>query len=151
MIGGREHHFEQSSTILSVTKAVSYRDFMYKKRPCRIIDTPGLADTHRSREEIGEELGRFAAFAPHGLAAILIIVPRGRFTLEQESSLVRIKELLGLTAVRHCVVVFTHCLNPRARQQLNGRDQLLEEVNQLPRQSALRSLVEECNYRVVSG
>ena len=41
MIGSRERLFEQSSTIMSVTKAVSYRDYAYYKRPCRIIDTPG--------------------------------------------------------------------------------------------------------------
>jgi len=149
LVGGRERNFEQSSTLLSVTKAVSYRDFMYKKCPCRIIDTPGLADTHRTREEIAEELARFTALAPHGLAAILIIVPRGRFTPEQEEALLRIKELLGPLAVRHGIVVFTHCLNPSARRQLLGRDQLLDEVNQLPQSSTLRSLVEDCNYRVV--
>lgn len=157
MIGGRERHFEQNSTYLSVTKAVSYRDLMYKKRHAKSSMRLGLqtrigllVDTHRSGEEVAEELRRFAAFAPHRLAAILIIMPRVRFTPEQETSLVRIKELLGPTAVKHCVVVFTHCLNPRARQQLIDRDQLLDEVNQLPRQSALRSLVEECNFRVVS-
>eukprot|EP00288_Rhodomonas_lens_P013745 CAMPEP_0177707020 /NCGR_PEP_ID=MMETSP0484_2-20121128/9530_1 /TAXON_ID=354590 /ORGANISM="Rhodomonas lens, Strain RHODO" /LENGTH=323 /DNA_ID=CAMNT_0019218509 /DNA_START=40 /DNA_END=1008 /DNA_ORIENTATION=- len=149
MIGGRERHFQQSKSIMSITRAVSYRDYMYFRRPCRIIDTPGFSDTHRSNAEIADELDRFKAYAPHGLSAVLIVVPYGRFTQEQESALMDIRSLLGPTCVRHAIVVFTHCVNPKNRQQLLRRDELLEEVSQLPGDSTLRLLVEECSHRVV--
>ena len=149
LIGSRERPFEQSTSIFSVTKAVSCRDYMYYRRPCRIIDTPGLSDTHRSHEEIAKELDRFKAYAPHGLSALLFVVPYGRFTPEQEKALQDLRALLGPACTKHAIVVFTHCLDPKNRQQLLRRDEILDEVSQLPAKSTLRQLVEECSHRII--
>ena len=67
----------------------------------------------------------------------------------QEVALRDIRALLGPSGMRHSIIVFTHCLNPKSRQQLLRRDQLLDEVSQLPRSSTLRQIVEECSFRVV--
>lgn len=149
MIGSRERLFEHSSAIMSITKAVSYRDYCFYRRPCRVIDTPGLSDTNRSRVEILEELDRFKAFAPHGLSAILVVIPHGRFTPEQEGAIRDIHEMLGPTGVKHSIVVFTHCIDRRSKQQVMRRDELLDEISQLPRSSALRKLIDDCSHRVV--
>ena len=149
MIGSRERLFEHSSAIMSVTKAVSYRDYCFYRRPCRVIDTPGLSDTNRSRDEIVEELDRFKAFAPNGLSAILVVIPHGRFTPEQEGAIRDIHKMLGPTGVKHSMVVFTHCLDRKNKQQVMRRDELLDEVSQLPRTSALRKLIHDCSHRVV--
>ena len=120
MIGSRERLFEHSSAIMSITKAVSDRDYCFYRRPCRVIDTPGLSDTNRSRDEILEELDRFKAFAPHGLSAILVVIPHGRFTPEQEGAIRDIHEMLGPTGVKHSIVVFTHCIDRRSKQQVDA-------------------------------
>ena len=110
-LSGRTHKpFAQSNTVTSVTQAISHRDYSFGacmsghaaaataaarraslrvffavNLPWRVVDTPGLCDTNRPGAAIAGELGRLARLAPHGIAAFVIVVPRGRLTAERAS------------------------------------------------------------------
>jgi hypothetical protein len=149
-LAGRTHApFALSSSLTSVTSAVSYRDYSFLGESYRVIDTPGLSDTSRDAAEIAEELSRFASFAPHGISAFLLCVPHGRFTLEQEAALRRLLDLFGPAVKQHAVLVFTSAVQETPERTLLTRDELLEQINQLPTRHFLRQLVLELKYRVV--
>lgn len=168
-LAGRTHRpFALSSSLVSVTTAVSHRDYSFFG-DWRVVDTPGLLDTNKARAENEGEVLRLAALAPHGLAAVLVVVPRGRFTAEQEAALVRLDELFGPSLRRHAILVVTGALDgdapsgagaggavgvgssgvPGGGVGLMSRDALLAEVTALPLGHFLRAFIESVGFRVV--
>lgn len=150
-IAGRQvKNFASSSTLTSVTKSVSFRDYSFMDAEWRIIDTPGLKDTNLSADVIRGELVRLASFAPHGISAFIIVIPRGRFTPEAEQALRDIVELFGEEDFfKHCFVAITHATDSTEGRNLLPRNLLVDEVNALPLDNLLRQLVEKTNYRLV--
>ncbi len=61
--GNRNRKFKEADSLTSVTRSVSFRDYEFSGVPFRIIDTPGLADTNRSSDEIETELDIFKRIA----------------------------------------------------------------------------------------
>ena len=161
LVGRTHRRFALSSSLASVTGAVSHRDYTFFG-DWRIIDTPGLLDTNKRREENEGEVLRLAALTPHGLAAVLVVMPHGRFTAEQQAALVRLDELFGPTLRKHAILVITSALEGDAPAGVgagggsgNGsvalmtRDAVLAEVSALPLGHYLRSYVESIGFRVV--
>lgn len=149
-LAGRSHApFELSSSVKSVTQAVSHRDYDFLNTPYRVIDTPGLCDTHKPPGEVYAELARLARYTPHGVSAFVLVVPRGRFTWEQESALRQLVGLLGEGAKAHAVLAVTSATEGVDAVRLIPRDVLLDEINALPLGHFYRRLVEELRLRVV--
>jgi GTPase Era involved in 16S rRNA processing len=107
-LAGRLHKaFAAASSVGSVTQAATFRDYSFYGEPFRVIDTPGLCDTARSGGVVRGELARIAEFAPHGVAAFVVVVPRGRFTAEHETALRELQGVFGDALLRLGVVAMT--------------------------------------------
>ncbi len=91
----------------------------------------------------------FAKYAHHGVAAFVIVLPRGRITSEHEEALRRINRVFGSDISKHAVIAVTHAMTPGPNSSLMTREMILEEVDKLPENHFLRELVEKVNYRVV--
>jgi hypothetical protein len=131
-LAGRTHKpFALSNSVASVTRAAAFRDYSFMDVLWRVVDTPGLFDTNRSDDETRRELANLRAMSPHGVTAFVFVVPRGRFTSEQERAIRELTRLFGPEALRHAVVAVTSATDPGDAQLLT-RDALLEEINALP-------------------
>jgi hypothetical protein len=149
-LSGRTHKpFEQSSSVASVTQSVSHRDYDFVGERWRVVDTPGLCDTNRDAGDVRAELARLAQYSPHGVSAFVLVVPRGRFTAEQEHALRQILALLGDGAARFSMLAVTSATDDTENRHLLSRDALAEEIGRLPLHHFYRALVEELRYRLV--
>lgn len=149
-LAGRTHtQFKLSNTLTSVTTAVSYRDYSFVSLPWRVVDTPGLFDTNKSDEAIREEVRGIAAVAPHGIAAFVLVVPRGRFTSEQEHAIRSLIDMFGEGVKRHLCIAVTGACEETSERSLMTRDVMLGEISGLPLHHYFRQFVEEIDYRVL--
>lgn len=118
--------------------------------PWRVVDTPGLCDTNRPGSAIAGELARLSRLAPHGIAAFVIVVPRGRLTAEHERALGDVVAVFGRGSLAHAIVAVTSATdNSENAGGLMSRDALLEEIAALPLEHFFRRLVADVNERVV--
>lgn len=141
--------FSLSNSVTSVTQSVSFRDYDFVGERWRIIDTPGLSDTNKSGDEVREELLRLARYSPKGVTAFVVVVPRGRFTPEQESVLRELDALFGPGLKRHAVIAVTSATDQSEGRNLIPRDVLIDEINNLPLRHFYRRFVEDCKLRLV--
>jgi hypothetical protein len=151
-LAGRLHKaFGVSGSVTSVTQAASFRDYSFVKADWRVVDTPGLGDTNRSAAAVRGELARIARFAPHGVTAFVVVVPRGRFTQEHEAALRELEAIFGAAALRRfAVVALTGAIDPVSEgRQLMTRDALVDEINALPLKHFFRGFLEGAGLRVV--
>ena len=167
-LAGRLHKpFIASASIASATRATAHRDYNFLAESWRVIDTPGLGDTNRPHADIVAELRAVAALAPHGVSAVVIALPHGRFSSTQDAALREIAALFGgakgvrgtgdaaaPTAQRFddfAIVAFTSAVAAVAEgRQLLTRDALLDEVAALPLGAFLRTFVNATRQRVVA-
>jgi hypothetical protein len=150
-LAGRLHkRFAAASSVSSVTQAATFRDYSFYNEPFRVIDTPGLCDTARSAETVRGELARIAEFAPHGVSAFVIVVPRGRITAEHQAALRELQALFGDSLLRLGVVAMTGATDSAAEgRALLTRDALAEEVQALPLGHFFRAFVDGVRGRLV--
>jgi hypothetical protein len=151
MLAGRQHKtFPRNSGIVSVTQAAAHRDYAFVNEQWRVVDTPGLCDTSRAPQSVRGEIERIARFAPHGVSAFIIVVPRGRFTQQHEDVLRQLVAMFGQGILRHSIVAVTSATDPHAEGgALLTRDAMVEEINLLPLHHYFRDFVEACQMRVV--
>lgn len=149
-LAGRTHKpFALSGSLTSVTTAVGFRDYTFLGAEWRVVDTPGLCDTNATPAAVRGELLRLARYAPHGVAAFVVVIPRGRFTPEQAGALRELASLFpGLPAASLLAVTNATDLSSDSRNLL-PRDVLVDELNRLPQGHFLREFVEEAGVRLV--
>mmetsp|Transcript_54703 Transcript_54703/g.116871 ORF Transcript_54703/g.116871 Transcript_54703/m.116871 type:complete len:377 (-) Transcript_54703:310-1440(-) len=139
---GAKRCFEVSGSVASVTSAVRVRDYSFNGTRWRVIDTPGLGDTHRPAEDIKAEMLEAWRYAEHGVAAFLVVIPRGRLTAEVES---RVREALetfgGSAAIPYTIIAMT-------RTQ-DAPEKVVDEIMRLPSDHTLRRLCELVGNKVV--
>jgi hypothetical protein len=133
----------------SVTAAASHRDYFFAERAWRVIDTPGLGDTHRPPADVAAELRAVAALAPAG-ALFVVVVPHGRVTGAQEAALAELAALFGAGLPAAAIVAVTRATAADASRSLLSREALLEDLAALPRAHALRALVDAAGGRVIA-
>eukprot|EP00750_Incisomonas_marina_P007287 INCI14790.4.p1 GENE.INCI14790.4~~INCI14790.4.p1 ORF type:complete len:336 (-),score=59.29 INCI14790.4:338-1345(-) len=137
--GNRNRRFKEANSLTSVTRSVSFRDYEFSGVPFRVIDTPGLADTNRTADEVEAELDLFRRIARFGVTAFVIVLPRGRITPEDENTLEQLFQIFGDSLKDHAIVVFTSALRSERLPSGSGaitktlmtRDVLLEEIDHL--------------------
>lgn len=61
--GNRNRKFKEASSLTSVTRSLSFRDYEHSGVPFRVIDTPGLADTNRESWDVESEMVQFKRLA----------------------------------------------------------------------------------------
>ena len=75
----------------------------------RVIDTIGLQDTDLPAAEVVERFSKFSDLVPCGIDVFLFVVRWGRFKPEHEAALDAFAANCGEVALRHTLLVFTHC------------------------------------------
>ena len=154
-LAGRLHaRFETSAAIASHTRASSHRDYEFLKTRWRVIDTPGLGDTNRSPDDVLNELRAVSALAPHGISAVIIALPHGRYSNAQDAALRDVTEILGGPACRvadFTILGFTSAVTSVAEgRALMTRAAILAEIACLPLDSFLRAFASATHDRVVA-
>lgn len=139
---GARKAFVQGSSVASVTASVSVRDYQFEGRKWRVIDTPGFGDTSMDEGKIEKELHELFKYAKYGIACVVIVVKKGRFTREQEQIVLKILDFFGGDGVLpHCILAVTNCTDPQ--------EKLLDDIGKLEMDHALRRLAAMVDDRVL--
>ncbi|XP_055962760.1 GTPase IMAP family member 8 [Sorex fumeus] len=102
-----------------------------------VIDTPDLFSSSISAETQRGHLERCVELSAPGPHALLLVIPIGHFTREDEETIYRAKSRFGPEIMRYSIVVFT-------RKDELGNDSLHELMES---SEALKALVRDCGGR----
>ncbi|XP_058624893.1 GTPase IMAP family member 8-like [Onychostoma macrolepis] len=103
---GREA-FTAETSHESVTEECQRQTSEINGRRVTVIDTPGLFDTELSNEEIQREITNCIHMILPGPHVFLLLIPLGRFTQEEETSVKIIQETFGENSLMYTMVLFT--------------------------------------------
>ncbi|XP_026054572.1 GTPase IMAP family member 7-like [Carassius auratus] len=122
----------------SVTKECQRETSEINGRHITMIDTPGLFDTELSNEEIQREISNCISMILPGPHVFLLLIPLGRFTEEEATSVKIIQEMFGENSLKYTIVLFTR------GDDLNEKtiEQYLADPG-----SGLKNLIDECGNR----
>ncbi len=134
---GREA-FTAEESFESVTKESQRETSEINGRCVTVIDTPGLFDTELSNEEIQREIRHCISMILPGPHVFLLLIPLGRFTKEEETSVKIIQEMFGEKSLMYTMVLFTRgdSLKKKTIDQCLGKPG-----------SPLMKLIEACENR----
>ncbi len=134
---GREA-FTAEESFESVTKESQRETSEINGRRVTVIDTPGLFDTELSNEEIQREIRHCISMILPGPHVFLLLIPLGRFTKEEETSVKIIQEMFGEKSLMYTMVLFTRgdSLKKKTIDQCLGKPG-----------SPLMKLIEACENR----
>ncbi|KAL1251936.1 hypothetical protein QQF64_019732 [Cirrhinus molitorella] len=122
----------------SVTKVCQKESAEINGRHITVIDTPGLFDTELSNEEIQREISNCIHMFLPGPHVFLLLIPVGRFTQEEQTSVKIIQETFGENSLKYTIVLFTR----GDFLQNKSIEEFLGEPG-----SALKNLIDECGNR----
>ncbi|XP_055999872.1 GTPase IMAP family member 4-like isoform X1 [Ostrea edulis] len=105
-----------------------------------VVDTPGLFDTGMTNEGITTEILKCVGLTAPGPHAILLIVAIGRFTQEENETVVLLRKMFGEDMMKYLIVVFT---------RKDDLDRGSKTIHQIVRDSpkCLQKIVDECDDR----
>ncbi|CAL8311558.1 unnamed protein product [Arctogadus glacialis] len=79
-----------------------------RRKKVVVSDMPGFGDAHLTQEQIITEISRCVALTAPGPHALLLVVPLGRYTEEENMAVTMMADVFGEAAVsNHTVVLFT--------------------------------------------
>uniref|UniRef100_A0A8C2H1N0 GTPase IMAP family member 8 n=1 Tax=Cyprinus carpio TaxID=7962 RepID=A0A8C2H1N0_CYPCA len=138
ILGREAFTAETSQELKSVTKESQRESSEISGRRVTVIDTPGLFDTELSNEEIQREITHCVSMILPGPHVFLLLVPLGRFTKEEETSVKIIQETFGEHSLMFTMVLFTRgdSLKKKTIDQCLGKPG-----------SPLMKLIEACGNR----
>ncbi|RUS20619.1 AIG1 family-domain-containing protein [Endogone sp. FLAS-F59071] len=139
---GESGPFHTSNDFDSVSKDIELVDLVIGDSKFKLIDTPGIFDTAKPDNIIFQKMSRLISESVHGIQAIIFVVELGRFTQEQESVIIKIKEFLGEQSLQHMIFALTKC----NRKQTLDQNSLFD--NLVP---SLRSAVDEADGRWIAS
>uniref|UniRef100_A0A8C1C1X3 GTPase IMAP family member 8 n=1 Tax=Cyprinus carpio carpio TaxID=630221 RepID=A0A8C1C1X3_CYPCA len=122
----------------SVTKECQRETSEINGRHITVIDTPGLFDTELRNKEIQRKMSNCISMILPGPHVFLLLIPLGRFTQEEATSVKIIQEMFGENSLKYVIVLFTRGddLHNKAIEQYLGEPG-----------SALKNLIDECGNR----
>ncbi|KAH9524119.1 Immune-associated nucleotide-binding protein 9 [Bulinus truncatus] len=142
--------FKSMPSTSSVTKEIDSEVSEFDGRVIKIVDGPGVGDTRmdtaKSREVVVKALRYAIAANPRGYHAFLLVVKfGGRFTEEDQDTIMFLKSVFGQMFVRDfCVLVMT--CGDNYDKEMDG----VEFTDWCKAQSGVfRELVDECCERVI--
>jgi GTPase Era involved in 16S rRNA processing len=128
----------------SITKQCACAAREFNGRHMFVVDTPGFFDTRVELEEdIKKEVAKaYQVTALPGPHAFLLIIEPKRFTVEESQAIDNLRDIFGLNALKHTIIVFTHgdSFNPK-KCTIEGYLAMLEP------QSPLKLLLDQCERR----
>ncbi|KAL1249366.1 hypothetical protein QQF64_020371 [Cirrhinus molitorella] len=135
---GREA-FKEDMSHESVTRECQRETAKIDGRHITVIDTPGLFNTKASHEEIQREITECISMIFPGPHVFLLLIPVGRFTQEEENTVMTIQETFGENSLMHTMVLLT-------RGDDLKKKKTIEEYLGKPG-SAMMKLTEQCGKR----
>ncbi|KAL6476598.1 hypothetical protein MHYP_G00150970 [Metynnis hypsauchen] len=99
--------FHKAACSKSVTKVCKKATNVVDGKNITVVDTPGWCDTELSEAEIVEETVKCIDISSPGPHVFLLVVPIGRFTLEEKRTVTKIQEVFGEGATKYMMVLFT--------------------------------------------
>ena len=112
----REKVFLSSFSAVSITKNCQKESTTWKGREVVVVDTPGLFDTEVPVAETVKEITRCMVLTSPGPHALLLVIPLGRYTLEDQKATEKILTMFGERAREHMILLFTR------KDDLEGMD-----------------------------
>ena len=101
--------FQVSAGFKSETQELAHADYLCGASFWRVIDTIGLQDTNLTQKEVLDRFSTFSEAAAEGIDCFLFVVRWGRFKPEHDEALAAFALNCGESALRHTMLVFTHC------------------------------------------
>lgn len=105
---GNTSAFLTSAGLESATHRCSFADYTLEGVRYRVIDTPGMQDTHFSADEILQQFRTFADLAPNGVDVFLLVFRKGRFRAECADVVRAFQTTCENSALDHAMLLFTH-------------------------------------------
>ncbi|CAM4662406.1 unnamed protein product [Leuciscus chuanchicus] len=130
--------FKAETSQKSITKVCKKERAEINGRHVTVIDTPGLFDTELTNEEIQREISNCISMILPGPHVLLLLIPVGRFTQEEEKSVKIIQGMFGENSLMYTIVLFTR------GDDLDNKT--IEQYLENP-ESPLTNLIEACGNR----
>ena len=131
--------FESKLGAQSVTRKCQRATGMWNGRSILVVDTPPIFEARAQDQEVYENIGACYLLSVPGPHVLLLVTQLGRFTEQDVMAVTRVKEVFGVGAERHMVILFTH------KEDLEGGS--LDEYVANTDNFRLRSLVRKCGSR----
>ncbi|XP_053465174.1 GTPase IMAP family member 7-like [Nycticebus coucang] len=123
----------------AVTQTCQRASREWKERELIVVDTPGLFDTKESLDTTCKEVSRCVLYSCPGPHAIVLVMPLGRFTEEEQKTVALIKAVFGEAAMKHMIILFTR------KEELEEHEKTLDDFVQ--EAVNLEGIIKECGGR----
>lgn len=91
----------------SITKVCEKRVSIWKGKELVVVDTPGIFDTDVPDADTRKEITRCVALTSPGPHALLLVVPLGRYSVEEHKATRKILSMFGNKARRFMILLLT--------------------------------------------
>lgn len=134
--------FKAAMSPLAVTGKSAFGTRQMKNKKLSVVDTPGILDTHRDRDEMNREIIKSIGLAVPGPHAVLYVVRIGDKLTDEELSCIQIfTNLFGEQVCKFLIVVFT-------RGNELDKTLLTDYVKDVPDQ--FKNLLKKCSNRMLA-
>ncbi|XP_028381837.1 GTPase IMAP family member 4-like [Phyllostomus discolor] len=99
--------FHSTIAAKSVTKVCEKGSCTWSGREIVVVDTPGLFDTEVPDADTQKEIARCILLTSPGPHALLLVVPLGWYTKEQQQAVEKVLMMFGPTARKYMILLFT--------------------------------------------
>ncbi|XP_035866917.1 GTPase IMAP family member 4-like isoform X1 [Phyllostomus discolor] len=99
--------FHSTIAAKSITKVCEKGSNTWTGREIVVVDTPGLFDTEVPDADTQKEIARCILLTSPGPHALLLVVPLGQYTKEQQEATQKVLMMFGATARRFMILLFT--------------------------------------------
>ena len=114
----REKVFDSRIAAQAVTKTCQKASRKWKGRDLLVVDTPGLFDTKETLQTTCREISRCVLASCPGPHSIVLVLRLGRYTQEEQETVVLVKNLFGKAAMKYMIILFT-CRDELGDQSLS--------------------------------
>ncbi|XP_066241019.1 GTPase IMAP family member 4-like [Saccopteryx leptura] len=105
ILGKKE--FRSSIAAKSITKVCEKGTSMWNGREIIVVDTPGIFDTEVPDADTEAEIARCILLTSPGPHVLLLVVPLGRFTKEDQKATEKMLSMFELSSRRFMILLFT--------------------------------------------
>ncbi|XP_048039377.1 GTPase IMAP family member 4-like [Megalobrama amblycephala] len=120
-----ENRFKCGRSLSAVTNISSVEKSEINGRSVSVIDTPGFFCTNLPKDQLSDEFARSVYLSAPGVHAFLFVVPFGRFTEQEEETLIRVQKVFGKKVLKHVIILFTYgdeCVRGRIQSEIDGNE-----------------------------
>lgn len=102
-----EKAFNSGISAKSITKSCEKRCSEWNGSELVVVDTPGIFDTEVQDADTRREIARCVLLTSPGPHALLLVIPLGRYTVEEHKATKKILQMFGDSARSFMILLFT--------------------------------------------